>query len=718
MPFRSHDSNHLTANALLQGGLGGSVGLPSLQQSLAAGKAGGHTTSAGTDSFAPADQHAGYEADAHAAARAGSLQSGFIGGGSMDPVYDSLSSSTKPNEARSHSQRQSEDLRYSTGPQSMQYAPPLQPFYQDPAYASAQPPFNLNQATPHAANVVVPSNGTAPVPGSLQPAGGSRPGPSSAHTAPSTVPSMIQTNSQQYAQSPSRSIHTHSRSSPAGMDSTQRYIPFNQQTPTQTPTAASNPKAYNISHTQTPASGGPSHSPLNLTDIRSRAVSDANEGALGTGTLFSYSETPTNSNYLAPYATYAYDWCKWPVVNGTASAGKMAVGSYLEDPHNFIQILETHITPQEISAPGQSPYGLEYTKVAEATCAYPVTRILWEPPSSQKQSTDLLATSGDHLRLWSLPQSNAAQLPSNSINRSAMANTRDQVPQKLQPLALLSNSKTPEHTAPLTSLDWNTLSPKLIITSSIDTTCTIWDIPTLTAKTQLIAHDKEVYDVRFCAGSVDVFVSCGADGSVRMFDLRSLEHSTIIYEPAEKSEKGMSVFEIRGCHRLTLVGTSPSASSPTKAQHTLTAAPPLLRLAASPHDAHLLATFASDSNLIRILDVRQPGTALLELRGHTGNLNTIEWNPSRRGMLASGADDSLVLVWDLLNASNQASLTTMNGDGAQPQASEVQAKGPSCSWMCEYEVANVSWAPQSALTSQGGDWLGVCAGRGVWGVKL
>jgi WD repeat-containing protein 68 len=82
------------------------------------------------------------------------------------------------------------------------------------------------------------------------------------------------------------------------------------------------------------------------------------------------------------------------------------------------------------------------------------------------------------------------------------------------------------------------VTPSLIITSSIDTTCTIWDIPSLTAKTQLIAHDKEVYDVRFCANSVDVFVSCGQDGSVRMFDLRSLEHSTIIYEPTVKDERG------------------------------------------------------------------------------------------------------------------------------------------------------------------------------------
>jgi WD repeat-containing protein 68 len=316
------------------------------------------------------------------------------------------------------------------------------------------------------------------------------------------------------------------------MDGSQKYIPFNQ-TPNQTP-ITSNPKAFNLSNAHSPATG-PAQSPLNLTDIRSRAISDANDGAQGTA-FFSYSDTATNSNYLAPFPTYAFDWCKWPVMGGN-SAGRMAVGSYLEDPHNFIQILETHIKPQDPMTQGQSGYGLEYTKFAEATCAYPVTRILWEPPSSQKSGTDLLATSGDHLRLWSLPSPSTPQHASNNINRSALANTRDAAPLKLAPLALLSNSKTPEHTAPLTSLDWNTLSPKLIITSSIDTTCTIWDIPTLTAKTQLIAHDKEVFDVRFCAGSVDVFVSCGADGSVRMFDLRSLEHSTIIYEPADKSDK-------------------------------------------------------------------------------------------------------------------------------------------------------------------------------------
>lgn len=183
--------------------------------------------------------------------------------------------------------------------------------------------------------------------------------------------------------------------------------------------------------------------------------------------------------------------------------------------------------------------------------------------------------------------------------------------------------------------------------------------------------------------------------------------------------------------------TPPSTLSPTRTPtQQLSNPPPLLRLAASPHDAHLLATFAADSPLIRILDVRQPGTALLELRGHSAALNAVEWAPARRGMLASGADDALVLVWDLLRGGG----AVVNGDagplpsgngvagapsaaapgqpGASSHAAAASVKGPAASWRCDYEVANLSWAPTSVLTQQGGEWVGVAGGRGVWGVKL
>lgn len=129
-------------------------------------------------------------------------------------------------------------------------------------------------------------------------------------------------------------------------------------------------------------------------------------------------------------------------------------------------------------------------------------------------------------------------------------------------------------------------------------------------------------------------------------------------------------------------------------------------------------------------------------------------------MLASGADDSLVCVWDLFNTSNGAQIDVVQSDtlasnngappsGLLPQQQPVQtqqvapasgaaagpggaaapaagekaaqapqAKGPAASWKCDYEIANLSWAPQSGLTGQGGEWVGVCGGRGIWGVKL
>lgn len=78
-----------------------------------------------------------------------------------------------------------------------------------------------------------------------------------------------------------------------------------------------------------------------------------------------------------------------------------------------------------------------------------------------------------------------------------------------------------------------------------------------------------------------------------------------------------------------------------------------------------------------------------------------------------------MLIWDLLNQGNATLATGANGN-PQPAVNSGPAntQGPAASWQCDYEVGNISWAPQSALTSQGGDWLGVSGGRGVWGVAI
>lgn len=144
----------------------------------------------------------------------------------------------------------------------------------------------------------------------------------------------------------------------------------------------------------------------------------------------------------------------------------------------------------------------EFSHLATIETNYPVTKLLWSPLKSQNHN--LIATTGDYLRLWELKQNDQDQYVLSS--KATLANARRGAQKK-------------DYCAPLTSFDWNENDPTMCVTSSIDTTCTVWNVETGQAKTQLIAHDKEVYDVAFARG-VDVFASVGADGSVRMFDLR------------------------------------------------------------------------------------------------------------------------------------------------------------------------------------------------------
>lgn len=157
-----------------------------------------------------------------------------------------------------------------------------------------------------------------------------------------------QHNSQQMAPSNSRpstlgSSHSYSRSSPAaGPD--QKYTPFSTNADTSNYSNTSGSRYY----PQTPT-GAPSQSPLALADIRSQMdlgmsgdLTSPNPYMDATSRL-----VQTNSSYLAPWPTYAFDWCKWAVPTG-GGAGKMAICSHLEDPHNFVS---------KIAQPSHSPKG-------------------------------------------------------------------------------------------------------------------------------------------------------------------------------------------------------------------------------------------------------------------------------------------------------------------------------------------------------------------------
>lgn len=194
-------------------------------------------------------------------------------------------------------------------------------------YTPGRPQISLEQATPETSHY----QNAGQLPGSLQPG---RPAPMSANSA-SNVPTIPQ---DQYA-TPSRSsglglTHNYTRSSPAAGFDGQGYGPYTPTTPNTDQGQFTSPTSskYTPQNTQRTIS----NTPLGLADIRPRADSGLSDGLPGANP-YSYdgaNAVPTNSNYLAPWAIYAFDWCKWPAQNH--DAGKVAVGSYLEDGHNFV----------------------------------------------------------------------------------------------------------------------------------------------------------------------------------------------------------------------------------------------------------------------------------------------------------------------------------------------------------------------------------------------
>jgi WD repeat-containing protein 68 len=281
--------------------------------------------------------------------------------------------------------------------------------------------------------------------------------------------------------------------------------------------------------------------------------------------------------------TYEANWpiygLNWSLQADPSKRCRLAVGSFLENYNNKIEIIQLN-----------EEKGV-FDKKATFDHSYPATKIMWTPDRFSQR--DLMATTGDYLRLWEVNSGPSNKYEVKFINR------------------FVSN-KSSEYCAPLTSFDWNETDPTLIGTSSIDTTCTIWNIETETAKTQLIAHDKEVYDIAFARGT-DIFASVGADGSVRMFDLRSLEHSTIIYESPESV--------------------------------------PLLRLAWNKQDPNYLATIPMESNKVIIIDVRIPSVPAAELEGHHGCVNAIAWAPHSSVHMCTAGEDSKALIWDISSLS-------------------------------------------------------------------
>ena len=100
---------------------------------------------------------------------------------------------------------------------------------------------------------------------------------------------------------------------------------------------------------------------------------------------------------------------------------------------------------------------------------YPPSRVMWNPQSTKfGQDQSLMAVASDKLRLYSYSEQSGITYQTE-----------------------LRNTMLKDLSGPLTSFDWSART-NFICCSSIDTTCSIFDINEGKFFKQLIAHDKEV----------------------------------------------------------------------------------------------------------------------------------------------------------------------------------------------------------------------------------
>lgn len=427
-----------------------------------------------------------------------------------------------------------------------------------------------------------------------------------------------------------------------------------------------------------------------------------------------------SSFYMSLMPLYGCDWEYSPFTDSDC----IALASYKEGYHNSLQILSgTSYRSKDIIGGDVSNYedihsgqvqrdkkledsieGFDFESVAEVSVEYPITCVQWDPSISTNNNHERLATSLDILRLYKVER-NARDNSVELVQTHALANSVAGATSGNHVSSRGGKAGTADQVTtlpPLTSFDWNKVDPSLVITSSVDTTCTVWDLnrsncigdlndseklaDSAGVKTQLIAHDSEIFDVKFIHNSVNIFASVGNDGSMRVFDLRSLEHSTIIYEPSSISSQIPSSTQNYNSHAL-------------------------LRLSTSNIDQHTLATIGVNSNHIILIDMRMPGLPMAILDGSFGDMNTasinsITWHPSSNYLL-SGGDDCEALVWDCNNL-------CLHPDSkiASSMNSPTLVENPSFAYQEDLEVNNVCWKSNLA------NWFGVVSGKGFQAVQI
>ena len=257
---------------------------------------------------------------------------------------------------------------------------------------------------------------------------------------------------------------------------------------------------------------------------------------------------------------------------------------------------------------------------SQVKCEFPVSSILFSP---HEQNKNLLISTSDLLNLYSYEDE--------QLN-----------------LKVALKRKYKDYCGPFTSCDWSRANNAIIGVSSVDKTCSIYDLNKSEEKYMIIAHDKEVYDISLGQDEF-IFMSTGADGSVRLFDSRQANSSSIIFETNNESA--------------------------------------MTRLKWNLVNPNFILIVTVDKNIIYILDQRKLSYPYAVLKVHKDVVNNAIWAPQSNTNLISVSDDKSALIWDIYS-----------DDSNKPEEYIMEYKA-------ENEIENVAWGDVTQ------NWIGITDGN-------
>ncbi|ELP91909.1 protein TRANSPARENT TESTA GLABRA, putative [Entamoeba invadens IP1] len=214
-------------------------------------------------------------------------------------------------------------------------------------------------------------------------------------------------------------------------------------------------------------------------------------------------------------------------------------------------------------------------------------------------NNDIFVTSGDGLRIFSVSTSND--------------------------VGLLETMYHPKCPLPSCGFDWCHQNPDLLCTWYLDNTCSVWNVETR-QMTCTIKTKKQIFDMKFCPNSPDIYGVASEQGLLQLNDTRMDNPTMLLYQ-------------------------SPDA-------------PDLMKLSWSSSDPTRIATFSSFGDRVVVMDTRKPFEPMTQLKIAQNQVSCIDWSTTSANELCIGTLDKKVMVWVIKPTNqNENSLLEFSSEG-------------------------------------------------------